>query len=221
MAKIKNHDFIEIEYTGKIKDENLIFDTTYKDIAEKNNILNPEFNYGPVKILVGNRQVLTGIDRFIEGKEPGAYKVEIKAEDGFGKKNPKLFRLINTNIFLKQRINPVCGLPINMDGLNGVIKTVSGGRCIVDFNHPLAGRDLEYEIKINKILEDDKDQVAAVVEMQLKPSEYDLKINEGKAIIEIKKNIDKPIKDLIKDMIVKFTKIKSVEFLDKKLDDKK
>jgi FKBP-type peptidyl-prolyl cis-trans isomerase 2 len=108
-----------------------------------------------------------------------------------------------------------------MDGLNGVIKTVSGGRCIVDFNHPLAGRDLEYEIKINKILEDDKDQVAAVVEMQLKPSEYDLKINEGKAIIEIKKNIDKPIKDLIKDMIVKFTKIKSVEFLDKKLDDKK
>lgn len=212
MTKIKKHDFIEIEYTGKIKEGNIIFDTTYEKTAKENDIFNSEFSYGPVKIIVGNNQVIPGIDIFIEDKEPGSYKFEIKPENGFGNKNPKLLRLIPTNIFLKQNIQPMPGLPINMDGLNGVIKTVSGGRCIVDFNHPLAGKELEYELKINRILIDEKDQVSAIVEMQLKKSDFDLSLENGKAVITFKKNLKKPIKDLVLDMIKKFTKIKDVEF---------
>jgi FKBP-type peptidyl-prolyl cis-trans isomerase SlyD len=212
MVKIKKHDFIEIEYTGTVKDGNIIFDTTYEDVAKKNDIFNSEFNYGPVKIMVGNSQILPGLEKFVEDKEPGAYKVSLNPEQGFGKKNSKLLKLIPTNIFLKQQINPVPGLPINMDGLNGIIKTVSGGRCIVDFNHPLAGKELEYDLKINNILTDEKDKVSAIVEMQIKKNDFELSLENGKGVITLKKDLKKPIKDLIADMIKKFTGTKEVEF---------
>jgi FKBP-type peptidyl-prolyl cis-trans isomerase SlyD len=211
MVTIKKNDFIEIEYTGKLKQEDIVFDTTDEKTAKENDIFNKEFNYGPVKVLVGNRQILTGLDLFVEGKEPGEYNVEIKPEHGFGKKNPKMLRLIPTNIFLKQKIQPMPGLPINMDGLNGIVKTVSGGRCIVDFNHPLAGKELEYKLKIHRILNDEKDKISAIVEMQIKKEKFDLSLENGKASITLKEKMDKPIKDLIIDMIKKFTSTKDVE----------
>ena len=211
MVTIKKNDFIEIEYTCKLKQEYIVFDTTDEKTAKENDIFNKEFNYGPVKVLVGNRQILTGLDLFVEGKEPGEYNVEIKPEHGFGKKNPKMLRLIPTNIFLKQKIQPMPGLPINMDGLNGIVKTVSGGRCIVDFNHPLAGKELEYKLKIHRILNDEKDKISAIVEMQIKKEKFDLSLENGKASITLKEKMDKPIKDLIIDMIKKFTSTKDVE----------
>jgi FKBP-type peptidyl-prolyl cis-trans isomerase SlyD len=211
MTKIKKHDFVEMEYTGTVKDGNIIFDTTDEAIAKKNDIFNKEFSYGPVKIMVGNNQILPGLDKFVEEKEPGTYKVNLSPEQGFGKKNTKLLKLIPTNIFLKQQINPMPGLPINMDGLNGIVKTVSGGRCIVDFNHPLAGKELEYDLKINKILNDEKDKVSAIVEMQMKKEDFELTLENGKAIVTIKKDLKKPIRDLVVDMIKKFTATKEIE----------
>ena len=35
MDTIKKHDFVEIEYTGKIKEDNVIFDTTYEKVAKE------------------------------------------------------------------------------------------------------------------------------------------------------------------------------------------
>lgn len=216
MAKIKHHDFIEIEYTGRLKDENIIFDTTDKKTAEDNNVFNPDYIYGPVKVIVGNRQILSGLDLFIEGKEPGSYTVEIKAEEGFGKKDSKLLKLMPKSLFIKEKINPVPGLPVNIDGLNGIIKTVSGGRCIIDFNHPLAGKDLVYEIKINKIVTDDKEQVESILDMQMKKDDFNVSLENGKAMVTFKKSIAKPVKDLILDMIKRFTKVKDVEFKEEK-----
>ena len=37
-VKLKNKDFIEIEYTGKLKEDNTIFDTTDEEIAKKNDL---------------------------------------------------------------------------------------------------------------------------------------------------------------------------------------
>ncbi len=212
MTKLKKQDFVEIEYTGKLKDDNLIFDTTDEKTAKENNVFNGQHTYGPVKVMVGGMQVLPGIDRFMEGKEPGTFKVELNPEDAFGKKNAQLLKLLPKSIFTKQQINAMPGLPVNIDGADGVIKTVSGGRCLVDFNHPLSGKELEYDLKINRIITEEKEKIESIVELQLKKKDFDVKIEEENATITLKINIAQKLKNLIADMINKFTKTKKVEF---------
>jgi FKBP-type peptidyl-prolyl cis-trans isomerase SlyD len=210
---IKKQDFVEIEYTGKLKEEGMIFDTSDEKTAKDNGLYNKEHSYGAVKVMIGNSQVLPGLDRFMEGKEPGEYKVVLDPTEGFGKKNAKLLRLVPKNIFIKQQINPMPGLPINIDGADGVVKTVSGGRCMVDFNHPLSGKTLEYDLKINRIVTDEKEKVSAILELQVKKEEFDLNLENGKIVITLKtKGFQKPLKDLIEDMIKKFTKVKEVSW---------
>ena len=112
MTKIKKQDFIEIEYTGKLKEEDFIFDTTDEKLAKENEVFDPNHQYGPVKIMVGGTQVLPGLDRFFEGKEPGTFKVNIEPQEGFGKKSSKLLKLMPKSIFTKQNINPMPGLQL-------------------------------------------------------------------------------------------------------------
>ena len=57
------------------------------------------------------------------------------------------------------------GLQVNMDGLLGTIKTVSGGRTVVDFNHPLSGKELEYEVTVKRIIIDVDGKVNATIKL--------------------------------------------------------
>jgi len=219
---IKKQDFVEIEYTGKLKDDDFVFDTTDAKIAKDSEVYNPDHQYGPIKVMIGGNQVLPGLDRFMEGKEPGEYTVNLSPQEGFGKKKAQLLKLIPKKIFTKQQINPMPGLPVNIDGANGMIKTVSGGRCMVDFNHPLSGKELVYNVKINKIVTDEKEKVAAILELQTKKENFDLNVEGEKVIITLKnKGFQKPLLDLMTDMIKKFTKIKTVEFAEEKSETKK
>ena len=148
---IKKHDFVELEYTGKLKDSGMIFDTTDEGIAKKENIYNKNMIYGALVICVGEAQILKGLDEQLEGKEIGKQiTVDISPEQGFGKKDASLLKLVPMTLFKKQDIMPMPGLQVNIDGAIGTIRTVTGGRIIVDFNHPLSGKYLIYEVKVNK-----------------------------------------------------------------------
>ena len=62
---IQKNDFIEIEYTGKTKDEGIIFDTTDEKLAKEQGFLQENAAYGPVIICVGQNQVISGLDNGI------------------------------------------------------------------------------------------------------------------------------------------------------------
>jgi FKBP-type peptidyl-prolyl cis-trans isomerase SlyD len=159
---INKDDFVQIEYTGKTKSENVIFDTTDAKIAKDNHMQGE--NYGPMVIQVGAGSVLKGLDSALVGKEEGKdYHIEIKAEDAFGKKSAKNIQLISTAKFHKQQVNPMPGMQVTIDNMIGIIKTVTGGRTLVDFNHPLASQDLVYHVKINRIVTDDKEKADALL----------------------------------------------------------
>src|SRR3989338_4513746 len=153
---IKKNDFIEVSYTGKTKEENFVFDTTEETVAKEAGIYNPEGKYGTLIICVGQHHLLPGLDKFVEGKDLGNFTVELPPEEAFGKKNAKLIQLIPTSKFNQQRIQPQVGLQVTIDGHLGVIKTVTGGRTLVDFNHPLSGKNVLYEISIKKKITDQK-----------------------------------------------------------------
>lgn len=213
MEKIKKHDFIEIEYTGIVKESNLVFDTTDNKIAKENN-LHSHDNYSPVIICVGEEQVLKGIDKNLEGKEVGnEYNFVIKPEDGFGNKNAQLIQLIPTNKFRQQNLQPMPGMQLNIDGMLGTVKTVSGGRTLVDFNHPLAGKELSYKVKINRKITDDKEKVTGILTLSLGTKDFNVEINENSIEVVLKLDLSREAKgDLSKKILKLIPTLKKIEF---------
>jgi len=203
---IKEKEFIELEYTGKLKEENLVFDTTDEKTAKENDLFDEKAEYKPIIICVGQGQIIKGLDKALVEKDTGKeYTIEVKAEEAYGKKNVKLIQLISTSKFLKQNIQPIPGLQVNIDGTMGLIKTVSGGRTLVDFNHPLAGKDLIYDIKINKIITDDKEKIQSIFKVNLGVKDADVKIENKKVMIktepEIPKELQEELKKKIKELL--------------------
>ena len=156
---IQTGDWIKINYTGRLQDNNVVFDTTVESVAKEAK-LNSKKKFELFVMCVGEGHIIKGIDTSLIGKKVGDnYKIKLSAEEAFGKKNSKLLQLISKSKFTKDKVNPIPGLKVNIDGQEGIIKSISGGRVIVDFNHPLAGKDVEYEISINSIVTEDKEKI--------------------------------------------------------------
>lgn len=218
MTKTKKNDFIEIDYLGKIKDTNQIFDLTDEEIAKENKIHNPNAKYGPVIICIGQKDVIPGLDENLENQELNKkLTFNIEPEKGFGKKNPKLLKLMPAKIFKDKNIKPFPGLQVNFDGTIGTIRTISGGRIIVDFNHPLAGRNITYEITIKRIIKQAKEKLNSILQMFIKEPKFEIK--EGKATIH---DIPQPIRKLLEKRIKEtIPEIKHIDFLPKQETSKK
>ena len=70
---IKKGDFIELDYTGRLKDDKIVFDTTVEETAKASNVYNDKFKYKPTIICVGEAHLIKGLDDFLIGKNPGKY----------------------------------------------------------------------------------------------------------------------------------------------------
>ena len=210
---VKKNDFIEIEYTGKLKDDGTVFDTTDKDTAKEHNMYREEADYGPIIICVGEKHVLKGLDEFMIGKEPGNYTVEVKPEEAFGKKNPKLIQLVPSKKFTEHDIKPMVGLSINIDGVIGLIKAVSGGRVLVDFNHPLSGKDLVYDIKILRVVNDKKEQVQSLLSLILSADKKDseIEIKDNSCTVKLKKKFPDEVLKKVEEKIKELAKLSKIE----------
>jgi FKBP-type peptidyl-prolyl cis-trans isomerase SlyD len=214
MAKINKGDFIELEYTGRLKETNEIFDTTDEKTAKDAEIYRKMMKYGAVVVLVGESQVVVGIDDFVIGKEPGEYTVDLIPEKAFGKKDAKLIRMIPVSTFKKQEIMPEPGLQINVDGMLGTVKTAGGGRCLVDFNHPLSGKEVVYSIKIKRIVTDDAEKIKGFLELSVDMKEPEVKIENENAKIISKQEMPKEVQEIIAKKLKEIApNIKNFEFV--------
>jgi FKBP-type peptidyl-prolyl cis-trans isomerase 2 len=227
---VKEGDFIRLEYTGKVQETGNVFDTTDENVAEEAGIKLDNKTYGAIPIVVGGGHVLKGLDEALIGMEEGEEKkVEITPEEGFGLRDPKLLQLIPMGEFKKQGMKPEVGMAITSDGTTGIIRSVSGGRVRVDFNHELAGKNLEYDIKVIKEIEDDVDKVKSMIELHysapnLDSDKHDIQIIDGVvriAMDEMAKFDKKPYMDITfarfriaRDIWENMENIEKVEFVD-------
>lgn len=209
---IKKGDFIELEFTGRLKDTDEVFDTTDEKIAKEIGAYQKEMKYGPVIICVGEFFTLEGLEEQMIGKEPGEYKFEVLPEKAFGKKDAKLIRMIPASSFRNQKINPEPGMQIDVDGQKGIIKTANGGRCLVDFNHPLSGKEVVYDIKINRIVTDDAEKIKGFLEISMK-LESEVEVKEGTATIKTKIEVPETLHKTIADKLIQIVPaVKEVKF---------
>jgi len=73
------------------------------------------------------------------------------------------------------------------DNLIGKIISVSGGRVIVDFNNPLAGKNISYELNVKSIVKDENEKIKALMRYFFK-REFPFVVENKKLIIESEKN---------------------------------
>lgn len=163
---IENGDFVRVNFTGKIEETGDVFDTTYEDVATEAGIADSNKEYTPIPIVVGGNHLLPAIDEAIVGMMPGDEKeVKVDPENGFGQRDSSLVTLIPMREFKKQDIKPYPGMKLQLEGQTGKVLTVSGGRVKVDFNHELAGKHLDYTVKVEDIIEDDDEKVKSMVQL--------------------------------------------------------
>ncbi|PNX47368.1 MAG: hypothetical protein BV456_11105, partial [Thermoplasmata archaeon M8B2D] len=197
----KPKDFVQIEFTGRVKDTGEIFDSNIKEDMEKLHAGHDhEIKSEPFVFALGEGMFLKAIDDFLLGK-PGdksnEYNLDLEPEKAFGKRNSMLVQTMPMKIFREKNVNPVPGTVLNFDGRAGKILTVSGGRVMVDFNHSLAGKSVSYKIKFLKKIIDMNDKINAVNKFFF-GKEPKFQVDGKKLIVEVEKQLA-PLGALFKD----------------------
>lgn len=207
-------DFIRIEYVGRISDTKEIFDLTNEQTARKEGIYNEKIKYKPAPVIVGEGFVIKGIENELLKMNVGEKRtIFVTPEEGFGKRRPDLVKVVPITFFRKQGVNPAPGLVVNVSGLIGRIQSCESGRVRLDFNSPLAGKNLEYEIEIRERVVDNIEKAKMIMEIFNIPS--NISIKEDSIEIEIGKiDIQTQIKERIAHLMKKYLKVEKVKFIE-------
>jgi FKBP-type peptidyl-prolyl cis-trans isomerase 2 len=182
MEIVKKNDFVEIEFNGLANGE--LFDTTSKEEAKK---IGLDANVKPIRISIGNEMILKGFDEYLPGKELNKrYSLTLSPEKAFGKRQPSMIKTMPIKVFIEKNMHPVPGMTIQLDQYVAKILSVSGGRVIIDFNNPLAGKEITYNFEIKKRIDDENDKVNALQEFFFR-DKFDFEIKDKKVIFKNKK----------------------------------
>ena len=214
---MKEGDFIRIDYVGRVSESGEIFDLTRESVAREKGIYNPNLSYKPIPIIIGANFVVKGLEKELKEMKVGERKkIVVKPEEAFGNRSPKLIRLIPLSEFKRQKTDPYPGMIITVNNIQGRVLSVTGGRVRVDFNHPLSGKTLEYDVEIKEKISSKIGKIKAILEFFLKSGE-DFDVSLENETVEIKtkeKDIPKEVKKTIADTILKWIRnIKKVKFV--------
>jgi len=193
---MQDNDFVRIAYSGRIKETNQMFDKSENS-----------------PVVIGAGYALKGLEEAIKEMNVNEKKIiEIPPEKGFGIRNPNLIKLITISEFRKHDTKPFPGMFVDADNLRGRILSVSSGRVRVDFNHPLAGKTLIYDLEIKEKIDKPEDKIKAVIEIYTKIDNVKVVINNKEAEIIVPPLINPVYKKKIADDIMKFLDIEKVKF---------
>ncbi len=106
----------------------------------------------PATFAVGDGSLLPGFEQALFGLTPGSdAQLRIPAANAFGEPREQNVRFMPRAQFAAG-IAPEPGLVVSFSSpegeLPGVVKSIQGDLVVVDFNHPLAGRDLIFDVSI-------------------------------------------------------------------------
>ncbi len=108
----------------------------------------------PVTLVIGDGNLLPGFEKALMGLRAGDRRtVHLPPDDAFGQWNPENIQTFDTVKF-EQR--PDVGQMIEFEdkakaSLFGVVKSVGDDITEIDFNHPLAGKNISFEVEIFKV----------------------------------------------------------------------
>jgi len=159
---------IMLDYSPTTKDDGVVFDTTMEAVAKESGIYKEGDRYEPMLVAVGWNWLLAALEEELIGLKVGDSKtVEIPPEKGAGEKDPRKIKMIAKTKLAKHGTRPVKGQSIQFGDERGVVTAVFGRQVRVDFNSPLAGRVLEFDVTIRDIISDPLDKLRAVLKRRM------------------------------------------------------
>ncbi|MFX0013478.1 MAG: FKBP-type peptidyl-prolyl cis-trans isomerase [Promethearchaeota archaeon] len=183
---IKENDWVKIDYTGRLRENSKVFDTTLEDVARAERIFDEKRKYEPFLCRIGDEKFLIpGLAKNLVGLELNSPQTfDIASEDAYGERDSKKIEMVPTKRLRKANLEPRVGNRVQLAGRSGTIIFVGGGRSRIDFNHPLAGKDLIFDVTVVEHLEDE-DQIRKEIVSRRFPG-----INIDEITIEVSKDPD-------------------------------
>lgn len=141
MSHAKTGDTVKIHYTGTLTDGTQFDSSAGRD---------------PLEFTLGSGQVIPGFDQAVQGMAVGDSKsVNIAAQDAYGPRHEQMVQEVPKNA-LPEDLEPTAGMSLQARGqdgrvLNLTVTHVGDEAITVDGNHPLAGRDLNFDIELVEI----------------------------------------------------------------------
>ena len=165
---IQKSDFIIVDYTGKVKETGEVFDTTSEEIAKENKLYKEGDIFEPKLVVVGEGWVLKSLDdALLAFKLNKQQKVEITPENAFGNRDPEKVKLVPIKRLAARGITPRLGAQIEYDKKLATVRTMGSGRVTLDFNPPLAGKTLVYEVIVQKALKTPEEKISALIHRRI------------------------------------------------------
>ncbi|MEM4246329.1 MAG: peptidylprolyl isomerase, partial [Candidatus Bathyarchaeia archaeon] len=93
--------------------------------------------------------------------------LEVPPEKGYGARDPSKVKLLPLRRFTKEGLNPAPGLQVEIDRKPALIRSVGAGRVQVDFNHPLSGKTLLYDVSVEKVITDSLEKVKSLIHRRI------------------------------------------------------
>ena len=142
IMEVKPNTVVKFHYTVRDKETGEVYDSSYQ-------------RGEPLEVVIGANQIIPGLEKRLIGLKKGDEAlIEVPAVEAYGAKDPELIQALPREYF--EGIELRKGLPLQMRTPDGRViqltvvdfddKTVT-----VDLNHPLAGRDLVFEVKIEDV----------------------------------------------------------------------
>ncbi|MEE9152207.1 MAG: peptidylprolyl isomerase [Thermoplasmata archaeon] len=190
-GKVQRGDIIHLDYDLWIADDNLLFDTTCQELADKHEITDENARYEPRALIVDEGKAVSGLYKSLLDAEVGEeYEIEVPPEEGLGTRDPKLVEWHMMNEIRRQKLEPVVGKEITIKDKSGrertgVVTMVSPRRVRVDYNSPLAGKTLRYKYKVVDKASGSEDKVSTILEMDFGRKD-DFEVRTEGEVVEIK-----------------------------------
>ncbi len=164
----EKEDFVLIDYVAKVKETGEVFDTTLEDVAKKERLYKEGEIYEPKLVVVGEGWVLKALDESLLNLELNkTASVEIPPDKAFGSRDPGKVRLVPLRRLTAKGITPQLGMRLEFEGKLAVVRTMGAGRVQLDFNPPLAGKTLLYEVTVGKKLETRMTKLNALIHRRI------------------------------------------------------
>ncbi|MCV0429276.1 MAG: peptidylprolyl isomerase [Roseibium sp.] len=141
MTEAKSGDTVRLHYKGTLDDGSVFDSSEGRD---------------PLEFTVGSGQIIPGLDKAIPGMKVGDEKtVRVEAAEAYGPLNPSARQPV-PRAHIPENVPLEVGLQLQAQTENGQMMSVtvveiSDEEVVLDANHPLAGKDLTFEIQLTGI----------------------------------------------------------------------
>jgi len=183
-------DFLLVHYTARVKETGELVETTIEEDAKQFGVYSAEKSYEPLLVIIGEGKVVKGLEEKLRELNEGEEAVfEVPPEKAYGVRDPSRVKRLPLRDFIKSNVEPAPGKVVEINGLPALIREVGGGRVLVDFNHPLAGKVIEYKVKVVKKVTDDYEKLRLLLKRRFRTKladSYEIAVDGEKSTLTVK-----------------------------------